>query len=217
MENRPDVSNDLNLHNPYSVQPNPNFVKVSFDNLHLNVEPFVLFRQLNLFSRWLMIICVKKTDKNYGMLQSFVKDLTSNLESGNNVNIDTTKEILKNNEISKYKWYTIDIRSEQDTTISNKINIKFGEGVDTWYKSLYFDKIYNKCKGLIIYADSLNDIPVTILSRSNIGLCTFTDIELTNFLYKCTAKYIENVIPENNGGEIVGYVNAHKWTKLVKL
>jgi len=217
MENGPDVLNDLSVQNSYCIPSNPNFVKVSFDNLHLNVEPFVLFRQLNSFSRWLMIICVKKTDKNYNNLQSFIKDLTFNLESGNTVNIDTTKEILKNNEISKYKWYTIDIRNDEDTTISNKINIKFGEGSDTWYKSLYFDKIYNKCKGLIIYADSVDDIPCTMLSRSNMGLCTFTDMELANFIYKCSAKYIENVNPENNKGEIVGYVNAHKWTKLVKL
>jgi hypothetical protein len=217
MENGPDMLNNLSVQNSYCIPPNPNFIKVSFDNLHLNVEPFVLFRQLNTFSRWLMIICVKKTDKNYNMLQTFIKDLTFNLEKGNTVNIDTTKEILKNNEISKYKWYNIDIRSDIDTTLDNKINIKFGEGSDLWYKSLYFDKIYNKCKGLIIYADSIDDIPCTMLSRSNMGLCTFTDIELTNFIYKCTAKYIENVLPQNNNGDIVGYVNAHKWTKLVKL
>ncbi len=217
MENGPDIANEFNVQHSYSIQPNSNFLKVSFDNLHLNVEPFVLFRQLNSFSRWLMIVCVKKTDKNYNNLQSFIKDLTTNLDSGNTINIDTTKEILKNNEISKYKWYTIDMRNDQDTTLTNNINIKFGDGVDTWYKSLYFDKIFNKCKGLVIYADSIDDIPCTMLSRSNIGLCTFTDLELTNFLYKCTAKYLENIIPVNNGNEIVGFVNAHKWTKLVKL
>ena len=217
MENGPNLIDDLNIQHSYCIYPNSNFVKVPFDSLHLNIEPFVLFRQLNSFSRWLMIICVKKTHKNYDILQSFINDLTTNLEKGNTVNIDTTKEILKNNEISKYKWYTIDIRSDNDTTISNKINIKFGEGSDLWYKSLYFDKIYNKCKGLIIYADSIDDIPSTMLCRTNMGLCTFTDIELSNFIYKCTAKYIENVLPQNNNDEIVGFVNAHKWTKLVKL
>ena len=40
-----------------------------------------------------------------------------------------------------------------------------------------------------------------------------SDSEVSSF----AEKYIENVLPQNNNGEIVGYVNAHKWTKLVKL
>jgi hypothetical protein len=210
-------NNTITVLNSYRIQPNGNFDKVNFNSYYFNLEPFVLFRQLNTFSRWLMIVCVKKSDKNYNTIQTFIKDLTTGLECGKNVTIDTTKEILKNNEISKHKWYSIDLRNEPDSNINNKININFPEGVDAWYKTLYFDKIYNKSKGLIIYADSLDDIPQTMHARSNIGLCTHTEIELINFIFRCTAKYLDNIIPINNKNEIVGFINAHKWTKLVKL
>lgn len=217
MESGPNIINNLNTRHSYSVQPNVNFSLVPFDNLHLNVEPIVLFRPLNTFARWLTIICVKKDNPSYNILQSFIKDLTSNLDCGNIVNIDTTTTICKNNEISKYKWYSIDLRSDKDNTLNNKININFVDDIDSWYKTLYFDKIYNKCKGLVIYADSLEDIPSTMLARCNIGLCEYTEYNLANFIYKCTGKYLQNVMPVNASKEIVGFVNAHKWTKLVKL
>jgi hypothetical protein len=216
MENESE-NNTLNILNSYTIQPNENFDKVNFNSYYFNIEPFVLFQSLNTFSKWLMIVCIKKSDKNYNTIQTFIKDLTHNLEMGKSVTIDTTKEMLKNNEISKHKWYSIDLRNEPDLTINNKININFTEGIEKWYKTLYFDKIYNKTKGLIIYADKLDDIPSTMHARSNIGLCTYTEVELLNFIFKCTAKYLENIIPVNKDKEIVGFINSHKWTKLVKL
>ncbi len=217
MESGSNIINQLNTQHSYSIKSNVNLPLVPFDNLHLNVEPIVLFRPLNTFTRWLIILCVKKDNPNYDTLQSFIKDLTSNLECGNKVSIDTSTTICKNNEISKYKWYSIDLRNDKDQTLNNKIDINFIDGVDLWYKTLYFDKIYNKCKGLVIYADSLEDIPSTMLARCNIGLCEYTDYILANFIFKCTGKYIENVMPMNANKDIVGFVNAHKWTKLVKL
>jgi len=211
MERESNILNNLNTQHSYTIPLIP------FDSLHLNVEPIVLFRPLNTFTRWLTIICVKKDNPNYNVLQSFIKDLTNNLDCGNKVNIDTTTTICKNNEISKYKWYSIDLRNDKDHSINNKIDINFVDGIDSWYKTLYFDKIYNKCKGLVIYADSLEDIPSTMLARCNIGLCEYTGYNLANFIFKCTGKYPENAIPVNVNKDIVGFVNAHKWTKLVKL
>ena len=79
------------------------------------------------------------------------------------------------------------------------------------------NKCFNKCKGLVLYIDNMDDIPPTLFARSQIGLCTYTERELSVFIAKGTSKYITNCIPINKNNNIVGYVNAHKWAKLVTL
>ncbi len=210
--------------NPTKFPPHPEIISastnnVNFDALHYNVEPFILYRPLNLYQRWLAIILVKKNDPNYNHLQTFISHLTSTLDIGSSTSFTMLEDSSKFGSISKHKWYSIDLRDEQDSSIKNLIqyDTKKHQLITKWMKNLYFDKLYNKTKGLVIYADSLEDVPEVLISRSTFGLCTLSGKELAQFIFNCTCKLLCENIPTNKENKIIGYINSHKWMKLVEI
>jgi hypothetical protein len=191
-----------------------------FDSIHLNVEPFIIYRQLSTFQRWLAIITIPTNHKDYQKVINLFYNLNSTIDSGVNVTYDITKDMSeyeKKNIISKHKWYTIDLRKEQDVNLKNKIDLKFANSSPDWLVNYYFDNIYSKVKGLIIFADDINQIPKSMCARSNFGLCDLTRYKLKEWLYNSTQKRLDNVIPDNINNKIVGYINAHNWIKLVTI
>jgi len=195
-----------------------NKVDMRFDELSLNVEPLIFSRPLSSFTRWLIIVCVPKSHPDYDRLQSTIQAYASSIDSG----VSTTVSLKDNSynpgkTISKHKWYSMDLRNEVDTTIGNTIKVEFPEEVTEWYTSMYIDKIYNKCKGLVIYADKIEQIPKSIVSRSIAGVCDMSGPELSSFIHLGSAKYLDQVNPVNSSHKLVGYSNCNKWTKLVTL
>lgn len=192
---------------------------VKFDALNYNLEPFILYRPLNLYNRWLAIILINKNDPNYNQFQTFISDLTLTLDIGTQTSFSMLEDSSKFGSISKHKWYSIDLRSEQDTTIKNLIHFdtKKHQSISKWMNNLYFDKLYNKTKGLVVYADCLDDVPEVLISRSTFGLCTLSGKKLSEFIFKCTRKVLFDNNPTNDENKIVGFINSHKWMKLVEL
>ncbi len=201
-----------------SHSQNGQSITTLFDSLSFNVEPFVLYRPLSSFTRWLIIVCVPTSHPQYKRLQSTIEEYTSSIDSGVSTTISLKDNSYKDcKTISKHKWYSVDLREKYDSQLKNRITIAFPEGVQDWYTSLYIDKIYNKCKGLVIYADKLEQIPKPVITRSIIGLCNLSGEELRKFLFEGCAKRIDHVNPINETSRIVGYSNYNKWTKWIEL
>ena len=192
----------------------------NFNSINLNVEQFITYRPLSSFTRWLAIICIPTSHKDYQKVLDLFNGLTHSIESGVKCEYDLSKDLTeyeKKTVISKYKWYTIDLRSQKDDNLKNSINLKFPESTPEWMINLYFNNLYNKMKGLVIFADNINQIPKNMHARSNFGLCDLTETQLTEFLNLATYKRLDNIIPINKDNKIVGYVNGTNWIKLVEL
>jgi hypothetical protein len=203
---------DTNIEIPVSEN------NIPFDSYNQNVEPFVLYRPLNLYKRWLAIIIIDKNNPKYSQLQLFIDDLTNQLDKGSSASFNIyDSDYNTNNSISKHKWYSIDLRTNKDTNLSNLIQTDIKNTDPSWIRNVYFDKCYNKTKGLIIYADSIKDVPSVLIARSSFGLCTLSGNDLANFLFQSVRKVITENNPINKDNSIVGYINCHKWMKLVKI
>lgn len=192
----------------------------NFNNINLNVEQFITYRPLSSFTRWLAIVCIPTSHKDYQKVLDLFNGLCYNIEPGVKCEYDLTKDLSeyeKKTVISKYKWYTIDLRSQKDEKLKNVINLKFPDGSPEWMRNFYFNNLYNKMKGLVIFADNINKIPKNMHARSNFGLCDLTETQLSEFLYVATYKRLDNIIPINETNKIVGYVNGTNWIKLVEL
>jgi hypothetical protein len=201
-------------HNP-NPQLNGN-KHIPFDQLHLNIEDPILYRSLNSMTRWCIIACVPSDHKQYDNMKNYIEECASNVDKGQNATFDTTNDYKSNSTISKHKWYSIDLRKKPDLKLTNKLSLNLPTNYPDWYYSLYLDKCYNKCKGLVIYIDNINDIPLNIYARSTLGFCTFTETELNKFIFLGSSKLFNDITPLNTDNSIVGYINAHKWTKCIK-
>ena len=209
-----------NLHHNASQQLVINGEYTHFNSINLNVEKFITYRPLSSFTRWLAIVCIPTSHKDYQKVLDLFNGLCHNIESGIKCEYDLTKDLseyAKKTAISKYKWYTIDLRSQKDEKLKNSIDLKFPEATPEWMRNFYFNNLYNKMKGLVIFADNINQIPKNMHSRSNFGLCNLTEAKLSEFLHLATYKRLDNIIPINENNQIVGYVNGTNWIKLVEL
>ena len=194
----------------------PGLIDIPYNNIYMNVDSIVLFKELNTYPRWLIIICgISSSHPNYKNLSKTIDDITYPTKIGKRTKINLGETF----DFSKLlnKSYSIDLRQYPDEEIKNLITLDLPKESPDWYSSIYYDKIYNKTKGLVIYVDKMDDIPNTIYARSTIGLCNLSEKDLSNFLFKGCAKRLNNINPLNSDNSIVGYVNAHTWTKLVKL
>lgn len=191
---------------------------IPFNAYCFNVEPFILFRPLSSFTRWLIIVCVPVSHPDYNKVQQAIREYTSSIDIGSSCKVNLQDSSIADTKvISKHKWYTLDYRTELDSKLTNRIQLSMPDGVPDWYNSLYVDKIYNKTKGLVIYADTLSQIPTNLLSRSIAGLCTLSGDSLRSFLDMGAAKRLDGVTPDNSEHKIVGYTNCNKWTKCVSI
>lgn len=206
---------------PY-YQPNvplPHGGKLTpFNAYCLKVEPFILYRPLSSFTRWLFIVCVPTTHRDYSKVQQAIREYTSSIDIGSSCKLDLTDNSFSTTKvISKHKWYTMDLRTDVDSGLTNRIHVELPKSSPLWYHSLYMDKIYNKTKGLVIYADNIEQIPLNIVARSIVGLCTLDKDGLRQFLSIGSAKRLDGVTPDNIDGKIVGYCNCTKWTKCISI
>jgi hypothetical protein len=199
------------------------FTPVTFFKDHLplspiyhNIEPFLLRRTANDFTSFCGLFVIKKNNPEYKRITNFINYFCENenhaLGSSYNL-IDRVHSEMQNIDLKTKSYYIIDLRAEPDLSL-NPIVFKNKEKVLPFVLNQICVNILNKVRGVIVFADSYQDIPVTLYSRSQFGLTEEKDVDLHNFVHTGSCKmYHSQPIKQDN--KLYGYINCEMWPTLV--
>ncbi len=160
----------------------PPTTPLHFDRYEMNVRPFVFPRSLDTYKHFVLVFEISFTDPRYPELYTFLNNWIkqSKLTVGKTHPIDWTKNTDKHNlhKLSPDKVYFCDLRTQKDP----QCGLHLTTHPEPWISNQAASIALDKYRGLIIFADTLEQVPNCWVSKSIGGLTSKTAID--SFLKK---------------------------------
>ena len=151
-----------------------------------DVYPLILNRSPTTYQHQASMFIVDKEHADYSTLLSILSNWYLDVQKGSRISIDCTAKLDLDDLVPKH-WYVMDLRNQPDTTLKNTIVLKNFDKLSAHAQSRIAFEIYEKVKGVVVFADDLEQVPSTLSTLSVWGLTQGFSKELTNFLrFGCT-------------------------------
>ena len=188
-----------------------------WDSYESDVYPLILNRSPATYIHQASTFIVKKTHEQYSQLCGII-DLwyLDAVGKGTNVSINCTSKLDMDDLVPK-KWYIIDFREQPDTSFTNCITLKNFDKLSAHAQARLAFEIYEKVKGLVIFADHIKQVPLTLMSLSVWGLTEGYSKELTNFLRNGCTETPKNYAVLKTTNELSGYTRFENMPTFVQL
>jgi hypothetical protein len=186
-----------------------------FNDIDLNVFPYILRRDPTGIVDYVAVYKCTTDHPQYKRLKELLKQQFKQTKIGKGTQIDFHSAV----DFKKYKhtmYYVLDLRSKPDLELDPIILIN-QHSVSPWVFNAFTQELLRLVKGLIVFTDSVSDVPPYLLSKSITGLC---DTGLEQFLHascatKIGAKKIDYT--HDSSTNLKGYISGEKWTRLAVL
>jgi hypothetical protein len=182
--------------------------------LYHNVEPLVVRRDFSSFPHFCNVFVVKKSNPNYPRLTKIMNSLNRNEKLGPSIEFDLLSNVdTKITELNKKCYYFIDIRKEPSSYVN--LSLKNFFEVPKMVRSLVCNQILDNVRGLWVFADSVQDIPTVLMSRSQWGLSEEEGLDLHYFVHKGCSKS-PYCLPKKTKDNLIGFITTEKEGKIVE-
>jgi len=161
---------------------------VQFDNISSTVYPFILRRSPDSYAHVTSVFVVGKDHTKYESVKNLMKHWLGDVPKGRKTDIDLTGDIDMKAMMSK-SWYVIDLRKKPDVWENEIKLINIAKASDHAVARICFE-LYEACKAIVIFADSVYDIPCTLMTAAAFGLTQERNNECTDFIYAGCAKTV---------------------------
>ena len=93
-------------------------------------------------------------------------------------------------DIQSKGWYVIDLRSKPDLTIRNTCTLKNMKKTDASVVNAIAFACYERAQSLVVFADSVEDVPRSLMTLSVVGLTTDENQMCNDFIYTGCCKQV---------------------------
>lgn len=192
-----------------------------FDWQSLNVSPFLVNRSLKTYSSWVLIFVLPKNHQKYQALRERINFLLSDFTEGIGFNLDLEKEFKLRYDkktktgLQENSYYTIDFRNEPDNEIKSLVEIQNLENIVDWELNEISEQILKNCRGLVIFADKIDQIPAHLLTQSQIGLSSDHE-NFSDFITRAGGVNNCYDVEFDEKTRLHGYIKMIKWTRFVQ-
>ncbi len=188
----------------------PPTTPLHFDRYEMNVRPFVLPRSLDTYKHFILVFEVSSEDPRYSELYTFLENWMKQTKFtiGKTHPVDMTKHTDKHHlfKLSPDKVYFCDLRTQKDPRCGLHLTVHPEPWVSNQAASIALDQF----RGLIVFADHLEQVPACWVSKSIGGLTAKPNID--SFLKKgLGVQHNLQAIAEDNC--LHGYIKMirHAW------
>jgi hypothetical protein len=155
-----------------------------YDSYNSDVCPLILNRQPGNFTRQVSCFVVPADHALYGDLRELIENWYVDVPAGSSMSINVTSKIDYDETVPKC-WYVIDFRKTPDAKKwKNKIELKNWDKLTAFAQARIIFELYEKVKGLVVFADTPDDIPETMWSNCVLGLTNQSTEVLTQIIQK---------------------------------
>ena len=105
----------------------------------------------------------------YSQLRELIHNWYLDVNAGKSFSLDMTSKLDYDDTVPKC-WYIIDLRAKPDQSFKNVITLKHWNSLPAFAQSRIIFELYEKVKGLVVFADKAEDIPSTIWTNAVWGL-----------------------------------------------
>ena len=156
-----------------------------------SVYPLILKRNPESYAHVTSVCVVGRTHEKYSSIKTLINHWCSNIPKGKRVTIDMSGKWDLDDLTSK-SWYVIDLRAKPDVW-ENEIKLQHLDTVPKQVMARMCFELYEHVRAIIVFADSTNDIPVTLMTPAAWGVTQESNQELTEFIYAGCAKAMTNI------------------------
>ena len=186
------------------ISPDSEVIQIrGWNSIESDVIPLIFKRDPQSYMRQTTMFIVQKQHQDYDALKKCLENWYIDCPKGHTIDIDCTAK-FDDTEFQSKCWYVIDLRKDKDT-FKNSINLTNLDKLPTFAQCRLSFHIYEKVKGIVIFADEVDDIPETLKTQAVIGLTSGNTPNLFNLLRDgCTDSPNRN-IPIKRDNTLGGY------------
>jgi len=186
------------------ISPESEVIQIrGWNSIESNVIPLIFKREPQSYMRQSTMFIVSKNHSEYNTLKKSIENWYIDCPKGHTIDIDCTSKFDDTDFQSKC-WYVIDLRKDKDT-FKNLINLTNFEKLPNFAQCRLSFNIYEKVKGLVIFADSIDDIPDTLKTQAVIGLTSGNTLSLFNLLRDGCSDSPNRNIPIKRDSTLAGF------------
>lgn len=181
-----------------------------FNAAESNVIPLILQRTPAQYMHSSSIFVVPTEHQHYTDLIYMLNNWFSDLHQGDCIHVDCTSKFDLQDFDSK-SWYVIDLRSKKDESFKNSIQFINHDKVSAHTINRMAFMIYEKVKSVVVFADSIDDVPEVLKTLSILCLVQPSSYQLTASLINVgndTPKNVATSINKKNSKQLLG---CHKF------
>ena len=203
------TKNFLYNRNMSNHQPQNEITSLRYWNeTDLELYPLLLSREPQSYSHQCSIFLVKKDHPDYDRLCKTISNWYSEIPRGTEVKIDGFEKYSLD-EFTPKSWAIWDFRKDKGN-FSNKIQFTHWNELSPHTKNRIAFEIYERVKGLVVFADSIHDVPNVLRSLCIFGCSEQNTDELYHFLMETCFTVPKNEIPYRTDNRLLGFTKMEK-------
>ena len=144
--------------------------------------PLILNKNPTFFVNQCSMWIVQKDHEFYADSLRLMEAWFSDVPKGPLTTIDVFHPSSSSLPLNIDQWYVIDLRQARDETIDNRLDLAHFKSLETIDQANFIYEVYRSVKGLVVYADNLDDIPLQLQSLCVLGMTSKDDSELHKLL-----------------------------------
>ena len=176
----------------------------NWNEYEVELYPLILKRSPTTYFHQCSCFIVPTNHPQYSHLMKKIRYWLMDIPEGKKINADMTAR-LDWDDITPKCWYTIDFREVPDATLPNQIVLKNFDKLAPHAQNRLAFELYEKVKGLVIFADHYSQIPAVWTTLSAWGLTSNTSLGLTNFLKVCINQTPNNAVVYKTDDKLAGF------------
>ena len=137
----------------------------AWDAVENDVSDCILTRNPETFLHSCSSFVIPKNHAKYQAFKDYLMNWYADVRKGNSTTINVQGK-FDDSDLDPKAWYIIDLRKDKDTTFTNGVMLEKWAQVDTSVRNKTLFDIYDRVKGIVIFADTIEDIPATLWTVS---------------------------------------------------
>lgn len=168
----------------------------TWSSLDNEVYPLLMSKEPHQFVKHCSTFVIPSSHEYYSNLLTLLQAWYVDHPAGNVETWDTTSRFDFIDSVNPNAWYIVDLRTEPDTNIKNRIELQNYHKLTDFMKGRCLMELYERCFGLVIFADSIADIPKTTQSVAVLSLTASTNpLEINTLCEFGTGRVPNDFVP----------------------
>jgi hypothetical protein len=187
------------------INPSADVVNLrNWNDQEADIYPLILKRSPLSYQHQCSLFVVPTTHHQYSMLKQKLDYWLMDIPKGKNILADMTAR-LDWDDITPKCWYIIDFRATPDTQLTNVITLRNWEKLSIHAQNRLAFELYEKVKGLVIFADGNSQIPAVWYTLASWGMTSQITASFTLFLRSAINESPNNAVVYKTTDELGGF------------
>ena len=181
---------------------------VRWNEYDIDLYPMIWKRNPSTYLHSACTFVIDTKHPHYQGLKQLITNWMIDVPMGSKGLIDMTSKLNWDDDLVKKNWYVVDLRANPDQGWKNGVVLKNWNKLSHHAKNRLLFELYEKVKAVVVFADTVEDVPETITTLSVAGLTMHKDNKLFDFLIKGifeTPRYSVPLNEDLNDTKLYGY------------